>query len=161
MTRLRPWLARGHDSPEATRPMQLRLARGQSPDAVTTRPRQISRRSHDSPKANRLTQSRVAWGQPRRETQFRFARGQPLRETSFQFAQGQPRRETPFRFAWGQPQREMQSRIAQAQSQFAQVHLRLARGCLGWLSGEAQTGPSLAKFSQTYSLHFGSTWEVP
>jgi hypothetical protein len=37
--------------------------------------------------------------------------------------------------------------------QFTRAHLRLF--------GEAETGPGLAILSQTSSLHFGSTWEVP
>jgi hypothetical protein len=37
---------------------------------------------------------------------------------------------------------------------------RFARAQFGWLSDEAETGPSLAILSQTSSLHFGSTWEV-
>jgi hypothetical protein len=76
-TRSKPTARRSHDSPEANRLTQSRLARGQPLDAVTTRPRPTDRHSHDSleanldrrhnhssPTANRPMQSRLARGQP-------------------------------------------------------------------------------------------------
>jgi hypothetical protein len=126
------------DLPEATTRMRPQRAQDSSSPVAITRLRQQLTRAHDSSDTvtTRPRHSRLAWGQLRRETRFQLARAH-LRLARAQF--------------W----------LAQAQSRFARAQFWLARARHGWLSGEAETGPSFAILSQTSSLHFGSTWEVP
>jgi hypothetical protein len=128
---------------------------------TTTCLRPITRYSHDSPEANRPTQSWLARGQlragdvvPIRPRPTLVGDAVPIRSRPTSVTNVVPIHPRPT--SAGDAVTTRPSAVTTSSSTS-----RLARGCPGWLSGEDQTSPSLAKLSQTFSPHFDLTWEVP